>query len=252
MPPHAREAPASYAGKVARVLPSSEGLTWVEIELDRPIRFLAGQFVLVAMGGVEGFRAYSPAHDGADESRLSLVVRAKPGGGLSPLLCSPDAVGRPVQVFGPLGVAHVRPAQDRDMALIVGGSGCAVALSIIDWAARRGHLARHRINLVCGLRNTDCPEVMGRLARASAAHGGRLQVVVALSDPLAVLPADGSPSLRYERGFVHEVAANVLLPEAWHERAVFVAGPAPMVEASMRMLVLKARVSPASIRHDSF
>jgi toluene monooxygenase electron transfer component len=250
--PHPRELSATYAGRIARVVPSVEGLSWIEIELDRAMRFHAGQFVLVAMDGVEGFRAYSPAQDGAAVTRLSLVVRAKPEGALSPLLCVPDVVGRSVQVFGPLGTAHVRPAQDQDMAIVVGGSGCAVALSLLDWAVRSGHLGRHRIDLVCGLRSSHCPEVMDRLAAAAAVHGERLRIVVALSDPAATPTVDAAATLRFDHGFAHDVAARTLPPEEWRQRAVFVAGPAPMVEATLRMLVLKARLSPASIRHDSF
>lgn len=250
--PHPREMSATYVGQIARVVPSAEGLSWIEIELDRSMRFHAGQFVLVAMDGVEGFRAYSPAHDGAAVRRLSFVVRAKPGGALSPLLCAPDIVGRRVQVFGPLGTAHVRPAQDQDMAIVVGGSGCAVGLSILDWAVHSGHLERHCIDLVCGLRTSDCPEVLDRLNAVLAAYSERLRIVVALSDPAAAPPVDAPAGLRFEEGFAHDVAARMLPPPEWRERAVFVAGPQPMVEATLRMLVLKARLSPASIRYDSF
>ena len=41
-----------------------DGLAWVVLTLARPMRVLAGQFVLLAVPGVEGFRVYSPAHDG--------------------------------------------------------------------------------------------------------------------------------------------------------------------------------------------
>ncbi|MCC2677012.1 MAG: hypothetical protein K0R58_3959 [Ramlibacter sp.] len=154
-----RGVPQGFEGLIERIVPNDDGLTWVELALDRPIRFLAGQFVLVSMPGVQGYRAYSPAHDGQNVSRLSLVVRNKTAGALSPLLCSLDSVSRRVNVFGPLGSAHVRPDEDRDIAVVAGGSGAAVALSVLDWAVASGHLERNRLNLVCGLR-TRRPRAM--------------------------------------------------------------------------------------------
>lgn len=250
---HPRERAATYEATVSRVVPSAEGLCWIEIQLDRPMCFHAGQFVLLSMEGVEGFRAYSPAHDGNWVSRLSFVVRDKAGGGLSPRLCSLDSVGQAVKVFGPLGSAHVRPTRDQDMAIVVGGSGCAVALSLLDWALRTNHLERYRIDVVCGMRSSHCSEVIARLSAAMAAsHPERLRIVLALSDVGEPPTRNALAGLGLERGLAHEVAKRVLSAEAWRERAVFVAGPAPMVEATLRMLMVDARLGPKSIRYDSF
>lgn len=250
---YSRELPQSYEGVLARVVPNDDGLTWVEIELDRPMRFLAGQFVLVAVPGVEGYRAYSPAHDGQAVSRLSLVVRNKDGGALSPLLCSPDSAGLRMQVFGPLGAAHVRPDEDADFSVVVGGSGAAVALSILDWAVASGHLEWHRLDLVCGLRTSRCPEVIDRLAAAATRFPDSLRIVVALSDEDSAdvaLPG-AAAHLQFESGMAHEVAARCL-EGLWKDRAVFVAGPPPMVQGTLRMLITKARLNPTGIRYDSF
>lgn len=78
-----RDAPAMYAASVSSVTADEDGLAWVVLQLARPMRFLAGQFVLVAVPGVEGFRAYSPAHHGAEVTELALVVREKGGRGLA-------------------------------------------------------------------------------------------------------------------------------------------------------------------------
>jgi toluene monooxygenase electron transfer component len=250
---HQRDVPTTHQAYVSSVACDEDGLAWVVLKLHRPMRFLAGQFVLVAVPGVEGFRAYSPAHDGAYVTELALVVREKPGGGVSPLLCGQRQVGTPVTVFGPLGTAHVHPAQDQDMAVLVGGSGSGVALSLLDWARATGHLSRHRIDVVCGLRTLRSRQVIDRLAAAAKNASENLRIVVALSDEPAEqdLPAP-IPGLTYERGFAHEVASQVLPAAEWKRRAVFVAGPAPMVEASMRMLLVRAKLSPTKIRYDSF
>lgn len=248
---HPREPAQTYHGRVSAVERDEDGLAWVVLKLERAMRFHAGQFVLVAVPGVEGFRAYSPAHDGAAVSELALVVREKQGGGVSPLLCSPAALGTPVTVFGPLGTAHVHPGQDEDIAAVVGGSGSGVALSLLDWALASGHLLRHRMDLVCGVRTLRSRQVIDRLAKAGEKHPGNVRIVVALSEADGMEPPPLS-GVRFERGFAHEVASELLPAEEWKRRAVFVAGPAPMVEASLRMLLVKAKLSPASIRYDSF
>ncbi|WP_332816030.1 2Fe-2S iron-sulfur cluster-binding protein [Ramlibacter sp.] len=248
---HPRELAQSYQGHVSSVDRDEDGLAWVVLKLQRPMRFHAGQFVLVAAPGVQGFRAYSPAHDGADVSRLALVVREKEGGGMSPLLCSGRGMGMPVTVFGPLGTAHVHPAEDRDIAVLAGGSGAGVALSLLDWATASGHLARNRMDIVCGLRTLGSRQVIGRLEAAAEAAPGRVRIVVALSEPSGPEPNE-QPGLRFEQGLAHVVASRALPVDEWKRRAVFVAGPAPMVEASLRMLMLTAKLSPTKIRYDSF
>lgn len=248
-----RALPRYRNGAVARVVPNEDGLTWVEINLSEPISFLAGQFVLIAAPGVDGYRAYSPAECGREVSRISLVVRNKPEGMLSPLLCSPSSVGLPLQVFGPLGAAHVRPQEDEDLAIVVGGSGAAVALSLLDWAESTGHLEQHRIDVVCGLRTQRCPEITRRLSAIAGRNPDQLRVVLALSDEdgdFAHVPS-AHFGLRLERGMAHEVAARCH-EGAWRDRSVFVAGPPPMVQGTLRALVGRARLSPSRIRYDSF
>ncbi|MDO8777466.1 MAG: hypothetical protein Q7K57_53875 [Burkholderiaceae bacterium] len=172
---------------------------------------------------------------------------------LSPLLCSPDSVGFRVQVFGPLGAAHVRPDEDGDLAVVVGGSGAAVALSVLDWAVASGHLEWHRLDFVCGLRTSRCPEVIDRLAEAARRFADRLRIVVALSDEdsRSVALSGAGANLQFESGMAHEVAARCL-EGVWKDHAVFVAGPPPMVQSTLRMLIAKARLNPAGIRYDSF
>lgn len=249
---HPRERAQSYQGHLAAVDLDGDGLAWVVLKLDRPMRFHAGQFVLVSIQGIEGFRAYSPAHDGANVTELAFVVRQKEEGALSPLLCTKGRVGTRVEVFGPLGTAHVHPAEDQDLAILVGGSGSGVALSLLDWAVGSGHLTRNRMDIICGLRTLRSQQVIERFAGLADAAPGRLRIVVALSEPGESDAPTGQPGLRFEPGMAHEVASRILSADEWNKRAVFVAGPAPMVEASLRMLMLTAKLSPTKIRYDSF
>lgn len=59
------------------------------------------------------------------------------------------------------------------------------------------------------------------------------------------------PAVRLMRGFVHEVAA-VRLPPSTPGTIAFLAGPPPMIDASLRHLIMHARIPPARIRYDKF
>src|SRR5262245_41704487 len=53
-----------------------------ELALPQPMRFEAGQFIVLEVAGVEGGRAYSMVNFGRDVDRIVFVVKQKAGGGL--------------------------------------------------------------------------------------------------------------------------------------------------------------------------
>ena len=55
----------------------------------------------------------------------------------------------------------------------------------------------------------------------------------------------------FERGFVHAVAGEKMKGRFSDVRA-YVAGPPPMVDASLRLLLREARLAPSDIRYDKF
>lgn len=239
-----------FSAVIESVRPDADDLVWVELALDRPMALHPGQFVVLALDGVPGWRAYSPAQAGTPSRRLTLLIREAAAGEMSPRLCRPSAIGVRVDVFGPLGTAHVRPGVDKDLVAVVGGSGASVAIALLEWAQASGHLAQHHFTLVCGLRTLGATALLHRLAGAMARFPDQLDVTVAVSTEDAELDIGPLP-LRVERGLVHEVAARQACAD-WRDRAVFVAGPAPMVQGTLRMLMKSARVAPNLVRYDSF
>ena len=63
--------------------------------------------------------------------------------------------------------------------------------------------------------------------------------------------ATAYPAFGFARGFVHAVAGERMQGRYAGVRA-WVAGPPPMVDASLRLLLREARLSPADIRYDKF
>ena len=85
-----------------------------------------------------------------------------------------------------------------------------------------------------------------------ARYPAQLSVTVALSDEdVAPSLAAGYPALAFARGLVHAVAGERMTGRFADVRA-YVAGPPPMVDASLRWLLREARLPPADIRYDKF
>ena len=222
----------------------------IELELAEPMSFEAGQFVVVEPPDVKGGRAYSMVNHGAALGRLSFVVKRKPGGGFSDWLFGRDVTGCELSLFGPLGRAVWRPSEDRDILAIAGGSGIAGMMAILEHATRAGHFARRRGDVFFGVRTSADTFYMDELADYVAQAGGNLAVTVALShEPVA----DGvsQRGVRLAHGFVHEVARDAMR-DRYGDLTAFLAGPTPMVDGAIRMLLTEARLTPDRIRYDKF
>ena len=59
------------------------------------------------------------------------------------------------------------------------------------------------------------------------------------------------PGVVFGRGFVHEVAGAAMKGRYANVRA-YAAGPPPMVDGVLRVLVREARLHPTDIRYDKF
>jgi toluene monooxygenase electron transfer component len=237
-------------GVLRRIERLTADIATFAVDLPAPMPYEAGQFVLVEMPGIPGARAWSITSHHPARPVLDLLLRRAPAGAASALLFAPACDARRVRVFGPLGRAVFRPEEARPFVAIAGGSGIAGMLSILDRAAACGALAAHP-KLFFGLRDPAAAYRLDALDRF-AAQG--LDATIAFSDapaPAAMVAAH--PGLRFATGLVHEVAVGALSatprdPATLH----FVAGPPPMVDATMRALVMGLRVKPTEIRYDRF
>ena len=223
-----------------------------DVELDRPVDFDAGQFALLGVPGIAGARAYSMTSFEPAARRLSFVVKKKPGGAVSEWLFGHDVDGTPLVLFAPLGHATFRPGLPKHLLCIAGGSGIAGMMAILERAGAAGHFTGRDGHVFFGIRTGRDAFFLGELGALRARYPARLAVTVALSDEdvPAALPA-AHPGLTFARGLVHAVAAERMTGRFAEVRA-YVAGPPPMVDASLRLLLREARLSPADIRYDKF
>ena len=223
-----------------------------DLDIDEPLDFDAGQFALVTVPGVAGARAYSMVNGDRRAGRLSFVVKKKPGGAVSEWLFGDGVEGARLGLFAPLGHATFRPDVRKHVLCIAGGSGIAGMMSILSLACREGHFAAWNGHVFFGVRTARDAFFLDELEAFRSRYPERLSVTVALSDEdvPAPLPA-AHPGFAFARGLVHAVAGECMKGRLADVRA-YVAGPPPMVDASLRLLLREARLAPADIRYDKF
>jgi toluene monooxygenase electron transfer component len=243
--------PITTAGVVSAPHLLTPEIARVHVALEHPITFLSGQFALVDIPGIEGPRAYSMIRAGGSTDMLSFLVRLTPDGAATRWLFGAGA-DRRVRVLGPLGKATYAPDDVAPFVAIVGGSGIAGLLSILDCAVGEGLLRDAPASLFFGLRAPGSAYLLDDLARTVQQAEGGLSATVVFSGA----PADDEtraryPDLKFGAGFVHEVAA-VSVGNVSADTRFYVAGPPGMVDAAMKSLVIEHKIQPARIRYDRF
>ena len=244
--------PAAQTGVVRDWTALTHDVVQFDLDLDRPLTFEAGQFVLLGVDGIAGRRAYSMVNYERPAPRLRFVIKKKPGGRVSEWLFAPGAEGARLTVFGPLGGAIFTPDLDRHLLCVAGGSGIAGLMSILDRASGAGHFERRRGHVYFGVRSERDLFFADGLSALRRRSPGALEITVALSESeVSEELRAAHPDLAFDTGFVHEVAARHM--NEWVEDVrAYVAGPPPMVDAMIRLLLREARLSPRDIRYDKF
>jgi toluene monooxygenase electron transfer component len=245
-------APRALSGVVSGSRQLTHDVLAFALDVDQPLDFAAGQFALLSVPGIEGARAYSMVNFDRQTERLSFVVKKKPGGAVSEWLFADKVDGTRLGVFAPLGHATFQADLRKHVLCIAGGSGIAGMMSILSLACQDAHFATWDGHVFFGVRTARDGFFLEELEAFRARYPGRLAVTVALSDEdVPASLATAYPGFAFARGFVHAVAGERMQGRFADVRA-YVAGPPPMVDASLRLLLREARLPPADIRYDKF
>jgi toluene monooxygenase electron transfer component len=248
----ARLRPASGDARIHRLERLTADVAALHLELDAPLLFEAGQFVVLRTPEIAGFRAYSMASPPAATATLELLIKRKPDGGFTEWLFSTAQPGDPLEWFGPLGKATFDPREQRTIVGIAGGSGIASLLAILETGAAARHFDLFDAALFFGVRTAADTFHLDRLERLATAFPGGLRIKVVLSHDV---PSDALRSrhgaLAFDSGFPHEAAARDLAG-AFAGRVAYVAGPPILVDVAIRMLITQARLPARDIRYDKF
>lgn len=244
--------PAAFEGTVSARRALTHDVMAFSVALERPTDFDAGQFVLVEAPGVKGYRGYSMVNFERQTRRLDFVVKRKAGGGFCDWLFDGAAAGGRLRLFGPLGKATFYPGLAKNVLCIAGGSGIAGMMSILERATQENYFRQYRGNVFFGVRTMRDAFYLDELAAFRRQAPENLAITIALSDEdVPAAAAADYPDLAFDRGLVHEVAARHMEGKYQNVRA-YLAGPPPSVEAAIRVLLLKAKLTTDNIRYDKF
>jgi toluene monooxygenase electron transfer component len=244
--------PSHRTGTVKNLRQLTNDVIHFELALSSPMSFKAGQFVVIESKDVPGPRAYSMVNHEAETTTIALVVKRKPGGGFSNWLFDRDAEGEELQVFGALGQATFRADEGRNLICIAGGSGIAGMMSILACATNQDYFRAHKGYVFFGVRTAADAFYVEQLSNYVNAANGSLEVTLAYShEDVAADIHHAFPALKVASGMVHEVASKSMTGR-YDEMIGYVAGPAPMVDGAIRMLIAEAGLSSQWIRYDKF
>ena len=222
-----------------------------QLELDKPIDFMAGQYLLLRLPGMEGYRPYSMTSFDANTRQATFVIKRFPGGRFSEALFAGGAAEYRVDVFGPMGLATFDPGENRDLICLVGGSGIAGIMSILSQAASLDYFKKHRLTIVFGVRRLEDFFFIEELKVVQKSAPEHIQINLAISDFQAGGSVDSQVhGFALHHGFVHEVAEQ-LNGNVFSERLAFLGGPPAMLTGSLALL-LGVGTPVADIRYDKF
>jgi len=238
----------AFDATVVAVTELTHDIRLLEVELEAPLRFWAGQYVDLTIPSVGITRAYSMAsHPGTsvsgDANRLQFIIKKYPDGAFSALLDGGLRPGDRMVAKGPYGTCFRREARPGPLLLIGGGSGMSPLWSILHDHLHSGE--QRPVRFFYGARTAHDLFYLDRFADI-AARTPDFRFIPALSH------AEPDEGWTGETGFIHDVVARTLRAEALEgEMDAYSCGPPPMIDAVLPVLQM-AGVEPDRIYFDKF
>jgi propane monooxygenase reductase subunit len=225
----------TFAGRITRFEKLTHDIRGIEIEIDAPIKFWAGQYVDIAVTTEEGetvTRSFSMANTPSETKRLFFIIKKYPNGRFSGQLDGGGiALGADVRVTGPYGTCFRREGRDGALVLVAAGSGMSPI-----WSILHDHLASGEtrpVHFFYGARTRRDLFYLERIAELTERHPDVTFI------PVLSHSADDA-SWQGERGFVHECVGAKLKELGLDGAAdVYACGPPPMIDALNPVLFMQ-------------
>lgn len=230
---------ARFVGKTA-LTPDISLFTFAT---DKPAEFLAGQYAMLSVAALGQARAYSMSNIANGDGLWQFIIRRVPDGKVTAALFEQLQVDEELDIDGPYGIAYLRTDVARPIVGIAGGSGLAPVLSVMQGAARAQCASGRPTMLYGGRTPADIPDVPGMASEA----GIEVDFHPVISSP------ENTPTSEWtgDVGFVHEFIEKKLAG-ALTDYEYYLAGPPPMIEAAVRLLVAEHKVPSTQIHFDRF
>ena len=218
----------AYDGTLSAVTTLTHDTRLLEVQLDRPMKFWAGQFVEICVPSAGVTRSYSMASTQSTPTKLQFIVRKYADGAFSSLIDTTLLPGTAVTLKGPFGTCFRREERAGPMILVGGGSGMSPL-----WAILKDHIEsgeQRPIRFFYGARTRKDLFFLDELAAISAQLTD-FEFIPVLSQ---ATPEDAWSG---ESGFVHEAVDRVLRAQTMTgELDAYTCGPPPMIDALLPVL----------------
>jgi len=213
-----------FTGTVTSGSALTHDIRRLEIALEQPLKFWAGQYVDITLPGPEAItRSFSMANSPGESQKLAFIIKKYPNGRFSSRLDGDLAVGTEVAIKGPYGTCFRRENRTGAMILVGGGSGMSPLWSILHDHISSGEV--RPVHFFYGARTQNDLFYLDHLAELAAKHP-EFTFVPVLSHAADDTTWGGA------KGFVHEAVGEHLRRADYGEDVdVYACGPSPMIEA---------------------
>ncbi|MDO9381301.1 MAG: FAD-binding oxidoreductase [Hyphomicrobiaceae bacterium] len=231
-----------FKGKVAGVKDLTHDIRLLEIDLDEPIKFWAGQYVDISIPSKGVTRPYSMANPPSEGQKLQFIIKKYPDGEFSALLDGELKPGTEITAKGPYGGCFRREGRPGPIVLIGGGSGMSPLWSILHDHIQSGE--QRPIRFFYGARTEKDLFYLDEFAGITSKLSD-FKFIPALSD-------NNGGSWNGDTGFVHDVVQRRLREEQLTGPIdAYSCGPPPMIDAVMPVL-FGIGVEPDHFYYDKF
>ena len=218
----------TFDGVLSAVTELTHDTRLLEVQLEQPMKFWAGQFVEICVPSASVTRSYSMASTLSSPTKLQFIIRKYPDGAFSSLIDTTLEPGTAVTLKGPFGMCFRREEQPGPMILVGGGSGMSPL-----WAILKDHIEsgeQRPIRFFYGARTRKDLFFLDEFAAISAQLTD-FEFIPVLSQ------ATVEDAWHGETGFVHEAVDRILREQALPgELDAYTCGPPPMIDALLPVL----------------
>lgn len=233
-----------FTGKIVATETLTHDIVKLTIALDRPIKFVAGQYANLKYPNIQRARNYSfadaPDRDGRQQ--ISFFIRKVPNGMFTEALFKGELNEQTLDIEGPHGNFHLHPG-NTPMVCIAGGSGLAPLLSVLE-AARKDRVQRPCAFLF-GARTQADLYGLDQIQQIAQNWNGKFVFLPVLSHE----PADSSWT--GARGLVTQFITDALPGIDWASAEGYMCGPPGMIDAGMSSMT-EAGMKLDAIFYDKF
>lgn len=223
-----------YSGKIVDFQKLTHDIRGVQIELDAPLKFWAGQYVDITVRTEKGekiTRSFSMANPPSEAQELSFIIKKYPDGRFSNELDDGGIrAGAEVSVEGPYGMCFRRENREGPVILVGAGSGMSPVWSILNDHVASGE--DRPVYFFYGARTRSDLFKLDEIGALTRDHPA-VEFIPVLSHE------DEGNGWTGERGFVHEcVDRRLKAMEIEGQGDVYACGPPPMIDALQPVLFM--------------